>query len=216
MASKRHQSGTVDRYHAAVLDLIANPGKYPKNEWATAHGISAGLPSLMVKLGMAARDGRNGPLRATVPVFTREDALALLELSNDVVNASNRGEPPPRVLPSDLVRLPATAPGTRPGGPPWTLSLLRLLRVTVDVRRPAPSAGDRVRVTGIPSLRNLPGEAPTYVGLEGEVRHVYDDGAFNLTVTRHPGHSGGGTVLVGRRYRWEPLEETPTNPTPST
>lgn len=203
---RRHNSGTVDRYHRAVLDLIANPGKYGRGEWPLAHRISGGLPSIMSRLGIARWE--KDRLYALVSTFTREEAQSLLELSNETVNTSGRPQAErPRVEGTDLVRLPADAPAARPGGPPWTWSLFRALRVTVDVRRTPPGEGQRVRVTGIPSLRNLPGEAPTYVGLEGEVSHVYSDGSFNLAVSRHPGHSGGGTVLIGRRYRWEALPE---------
>lgn len=194
---KRHQSGTVDRYHAAMLDLIANPGKYPKNTWATRHGISAGLPALLIKLGMAKRVDGSG-LVSLVNTFTREDALALLELSNDFVSASVNKSVKPS-LPTDFVRLKSPPP-TIGKGFPWSLKLPGIT-FWVDVRRTPPSIGDHIEITGIPSLRNNPGEAPSYVGLSGTVKHVYADGSFNLKV------DDGGMILVGRRYKFK---KTPT------
>jgi hypothetical protein len=47
------KSGAVQRYHDALIDLRANPGKYRQQEWCRKNNVGHSLPRAMVRLGYA-------------------------------------------------------------------------------------------------------------------------------------------------------------------
>lgn len=54
--------------------------------------------------------------------------------------------------------------------------------------------GDKVKITWLPSARNVPYGTPNaYIGMEGVVEGLNEDGEFFL-------NSGRGTLVVGKHY----------------
>lgn len=62
---------------------------------------------------------------------------------------------------------------------------------------PPPQEGSYIRITWLPNPRNNPEERSCYIGSEGVVRKVFEDGGFDLTMP-----TGASLVVTQPHYRY--------------